>query len=169
MFIFYSRGSRKRPWHFYFELIVLIRMGGDRIPGFPINVWLLPRKFAACSKQPSRDNDRKASYPRTQTTRPRCQFNLNQCITTRVVAKTTTSPFRPRCRRIICCNRKKYKVNNVSCFEVQITNQSNEIQSFRRLTAATIFLRKELCCPQVQWRGDGPRKFATCFGAAQRV
>ena len=25
-----------------------------------------PRKFAACSKPPSRDNHRKASYPRTQ-------------------------------------------------------------------------------------------------------
>ena len=25
----------------------------------------LPRKFAACSKPPSRDNHRKASYPRT--------------------------------------------------------------------------------------------------------
>jgi len=32
---------------------------------FWLFLWLLTTKFAACSKPPSRDNHRKASYPRT--------------------------------------------------------------------------------------------------------
>ena len=41
---------------FYFERIVLPHLKVD----------FLPRKFAACSKPPCRDNDRKASYLKTQ-------------------------------------------------------------------------------------------------------
>ena len=33
---------------------------------FLLKFDFFPRKFAACSKPPSRDNHRKASYPRTQ-------------------------------------------------------------------------------------------------------
>ena len=50
----------------------------------------LSTKFAACSKPPSRDNHRKASYPRTQ--------QRDHSIW--VIVKTTPLPIRPRCRQL---------------------------------------------------------------------
>ena len=57
-----------------------------------------PRKFAACSKPPSRDNYRKASYPRTQQRDQGAGWTHDPAI--RVVVKTTPLPIRPRCRHI---------------------------------------------------------------------
>ena len=57
----------------------------------------LSTEFAACSKPPSRDNYRKASYPRAQLTAwPGCGLNPDHSI--RVVVKTTPLPIGPRCR-----------------------------------------------------------------------
>ena len=55
-----------------------------------------PRKFAACLKPPSRDNYRKASYPRTQQRDQGAGWTHDPAI--RVVVKTTPLPIRPRCR-----------------------------------------------------------------------
>jgi len=43
------------------------RIGVVHFQGFPLILYLLTTEFAACSKPPSRDNHRKASYPRTRT------------------------------------------------------------------------------------------------------
>ena len=46
---------------------ICTRLEADHFLSFPVDVLtFFPRKFAACSKPPSRDNYRKASYPRTQ-------------------------------------------------------------------------------------------------------
>ena len=54
------------------------------------------RKFAACSKPPSSDNYRKASYPRTQQRDQGAGWTHDPAI--RVVVNTTPLPIRPRCR-----------------------------------------------------------------------
>ena len=54
------------------------------------------RKFAACSKPPSRDNYRKASYPRTQQRDQGGGWTHDPAI--RVVVKTTPLPIWPRCQ-----------------------------------------------------------------------
>ena len=53
--------------------------------------------------------------------------------------------------------------------EVQISGQSNRTQCCQWFATAAIFLRMELCCPQAQWRGNGPHKLVTRFGVIQRV
>ena len=52
---------------------------------------IFPRKFAACSKPPSRGNHRKASYPRT------LKRDQGGGWTPIIVVKTTLLPSRPRC------------------------------------------------------------------------
>ena len=67
-------------------------------PFSKLSCWrfdFFPRKFAACSKPPSRDNYRKASYPRTQQREQGAGWTHDPAI--RVVVKTTPIPIRPRC------------------------------------------------------------------------
>ena len=51
-----------------FGQIVLTNLGDDRISCFPFRLTFgfFPLKLAACSKPPSRENHRKAPYPREQ-------------------------------------------------------------------------------------------------------
>ena len=68
-------------------------------PFSKLSCWhfdFFPRKFAACSKPPSRDNYRKASYPRTQQRDQGAGWTHDPAI--RVVVITTPLPIRPRCR-----------------------------------------------------------------------
>jgi len=61
LFHLYPPVTRKRRWRY---------------------IWTNPTEFAACSKPPSRDNHRKAPYPRTQQ-RVRwggCELNLHHAI-----------------------------------------------------------------------------------------
>ena len=70
-------------------------------PFSKLSCWgfdFFPRKFAACSKPPSRDNYRKASYPRTQQRDQGASWTHDPAI--RVVVKTTLLPIRPCCRQI---------------------------------------------------------------------
>ena len=70
-------------------------------PFSKLSCWrfdFFPRKFAACSKPPSRDNYRKASYPRTQQRDQGAGWTHNSAI--RVVVKTTPLPIWPRCRHM---------------------------------------------------------------------
>ena len=53
--------------------------------------------------------------------------------------------------------------------EVRISGRSNRTQCGQRLATAATFSRTEICCPQAQWRGDGARQLATCFGVLQQV
>ena len=65
-------------------------------PFSKLSCWrfdFLPRKFAACSKPPSRDNYRKASYPRTQQGDQGTGWTHDPAI--RDVVKTTPLPIRP--------------------------------------------------------------------------
>ena len=79
------------------------RLGVDHFPSFPVDVFdFFPRKFAACSKPPSRDNYRKASYSRTQQRDQGADWTLDPAI--RVVVKMTPLLIRPRCRLICNCN-----------------------------------------------------------------
>ena len=57
---------------------------------------LFPRKFAACLKPPSRDNHRKASYPKMQQRDQ--DAGLTHDYVVKVVVKTTPLPSWPRCR-----------------------------------------------------------------------
>ena len=69
-------------------------------PFSKLSCWrfdFFPRKFAACSKPPSRDNHRKASHPRTQQRDQGAGWTHDPAI--RVVVKTTPLPIRPRCRQ----------------------------------------------------------------------
>ena len=69
-------------------------------PFSKLSCWhfdFFPRKFATCSKPPSRDNYRKASYPRTQQRDQGAGWTHDSAI--RVVVKTTPLPIRPRCRQ----------------------------------------------------------------------
>ena len=66
-------------------------------PCSKLSYWrfdFFPRKFAACLKPPSRDNHRKASYPRTQQRDQGAGWTHDPAI--RVVVKTTPLPIRPR-------------------------------------------------------------------------
>ena len=66
-------------------------------PFSKLSCWhfdFFPRKFVACSKPPSRDNYRKASYPRTHQRDQGAGWTHDPAI--RVVVKTTTLPIRPR-------------------------------------------------------------------------
>jgi len=45
---------------------IRMRLGVVHFRVFWLFLWLLTSEFAACSKPPSRDNHRKALYPRTQ-------------------------------------------------------------------------------------------------------
>ena len=73
--------EEERPWRLYLRQI-LARLGVDRIPSFPILMLdFFSRRFPACLKlprQPSRDNDCKASYPRTQQ-RDQVRVQLRSC------------------------------------------------------------------------------------------
>ena len=53
--------------------------------------------------------------------------------------------------------RQRLRLWSGSC-KVQISGRSNRTQCCQRLATAATF-QKELCCPQAQWRGDGPRQF----------
>ena len=64
-----------------------------------------PRKFAACSKPPSRDNYRKVSYPRVQQRDQNAGWIHDYAI--RVVVKTTSLPSRPHCRLSATLRRVK--------------------------------------------------------------
>ena len=73
------------------------RLGVDHF--HKLSCWpfdFFPRKFTVSSKPPSRDNYRKASYPRTQQRDQGAGGTHNPAI--RVVVKTTPLPIRPRCR-----------------------------------------------------------------------
>ena len=72
-------------------------------PFSKLSCWrfdIFPSKFAACSKPPSRDNYRKASYPRTQQRDQGAGWTHDPAI--RVIVKTTPLPIRPRCRQVKC-------------------------------------------------------------------
>ena len=60
IFILHLRGSEDGDFIFG---RILTRLEVDGIASFPIDFF--PRKFAACSKPPSRDKHRKPSCPRT--------------------------------------------------------------------------------------------------------
>ena len=62
---------------------------------------ILSTEFAACSKPPSRNNHRKASYPRTQQRDHLNLWELNPDHSIMVVVKTTPLPIRPRCRQTV--------------------------------------------------------------------
>ena len=85
--------SREIDGALYFGRI-RTRLRVDHFPSFP-------RKFAACSKPPSRDNYRKASYPRTQQRDQGGGWSYDPAI--RVVVKTTPLHIRPRCRYLAFC------------------------------------------------------------------
>ena len=73
------------------------RLVVDHFPSFPVDVFdFFPLKFAACSKSPSRDNYRKASFPRTQQRDQGVGWTQDPAI--RVVVKTTPLPIWPHCR-----------------------------------------------------------------------
>ena len=63
---------------------------------FRLTFDFFPHKFAACSKPLSRDNRRKASYPRTQQHDQDVRWT--HVYVTRVVVETTFLPSWPRCR-----------------------------------------------------------------------
>jgi len=60
-----SSNHEKATVALYFGQICT-RLGVVHFRVFCLFLWFLSTKFAACSKPPSRDNHRKASYPRTQ-------------------------------------------------------------------------------------------------------
>ena len=56
-----------RPAHFYIAVTTLLLGGIQRSNNVPVDFFeFFSTEFAACSKPPSRDNPRKASYLRTQ-------------------------------------------------------------------------------------------------------
>ena len=84
-------------------------------PSFLVAYDFFPHKFAACSKPPSRDNHRKASYSRTQKREQDADWTHDHAI--RVIVKTTLLPSWPRCRHSNkplprCFYSLAYKFNN---------------------------------------------------------
>ena len=73
------------------------RLEVEYFPSFPATFGFFPRKFAACSKPPSRDNHCKASYPRTQQRDQGAGRAQDHVIM--VVVKTTPLPSLPCCRQ----------------------------------------------------------------------
>ena len=107
-------------------------------PFSKLSCWrfdFFPRKFAACLKPPSRDNYRKAFYPRTQQRDQGAGWTHDPAI--RVVVKTTLLPIQPRCRHFTHISiqftrcggskRKTCKRNLKRCSElVRLNRRTNE-------------------------------------------
>ena len=72
------------------------RLGVNNSQVFRLTFDFFPHEFAACSKPLSRDNHRKASYPRTQQRDQGAGWTHVHA--TRVVVKTTSLPSWPRYR-----------------------------------------------------------------------
>ena len=93
------------------------RLGVNNFQVFRLTFDFFLHKFAACSKPLSRDNHRKASYPRTQQRDQGAGWTHDHAI--RVVVKTTSLPCWPRCRHSNkalqrCFYFLAYKFNNGS-------------------------------------------------------
>ena len=73
------------------------RLGVNNSQVFRLTLDFFPHKFATCSKPLSRDNHRKASYPRTQQHDQGAGWTHVHA--TRVIVKTTSLPSWPRCRQ----------------------------------------------------------------------
>ena len=110
------------------------RLGVDHFS--KLSCWrfdFFPRKFAACSKPPSRDNYRKASYPRTQQRDQGAGWTHDPTI--RVVVNTTPLPIRPRCRHIsplrqhqqvsVHLPKQNYRIVSIYCTPTLCTKPTN--------------------------------------------
>ena len=101
-------------------------------PFSKISCWrfdFFPRKFAACSKPPSRDNYRKASYSRTQQRDQGAGWTHDPAI--RVVVKTTPLPIRPRYLRertalVIEPNSHRTRPNKIKKFGAVVCTDTDE-------------------------------------------